>query len=51
MDWAWDSFSKSRDQAIIVAPDEPRIDWDDPDDLDEDTETTDDTNDQTKDAS
>jgi NADH dehydrogenase len=51
MDWAWDSFSKSRDQAIIVAPDEPRIDWDDPDDLDEDTETTDDTNDDTKDAS
>jgi len=28
MDWAWDSFSKSRDETVVVAmPDTPRIEW------------------------
>jgi NADH dehydrogenase len=34
MNWAWDSFSKSRSPAIIDDPDAPRIDWGD-DDLDD----------------
>jgi NADH dehydrogenase len=29
MNWAWDSFSKSRSPAIIDVPDMPRIDWGD----------------------
>jgi NADH dehydrogenase len=29
MNWAWDSFSKSRSPAVIDDPDEPRIDWGD----------------------
>jgi NADH dehydrogenase len=32
MNWAWDSFSKSRSPAIIDDPDAPRIAWDDEDD-------------------
>jgi NADH dehydrogenase len=32
MSWAWDSFSKSRSPAIIDDPDNPRIDWAEPDD-------------------
>ncbi|MGB0113087.1 MAG: NAD(P)/FAD-dependent oxidoreductase [Ilumatobacteraceae bacterium] len=31
MNWAWDSFSKSRSPAIIDDPDAPRIAWDDDD--------------------
>jgi NADH dehydrogenase len=34
MNWAWDSFSKSRSPAIIDDPDAPRIDWGDEDDAD-----------------
>jgi NADH dehydrogenase len=35
MNWAWDSFSKSRSPAIIDDPDTPRIDWDDDDPTDQ----------------
>jgi NADH dehydrogenase len=34
MNWAWDSFSKSRSPAIIDDPDAERIDWGDDDDVD-----------------
>lgn len=45
MNWAWDSFSKSRSPAIIDDPDLPRIDWGDDADHDDyddnyDQETT-----------
>ena len=30
VNWAWDSFSKSRSPAIIDDPDAPRIDWGEP---------------------
>ena len=39
MNWAWDSFSKSRSPAIIDDPDAPRIDWGDDDADDADTTT------------
>ena len=38
MNWAWDSFSKSRSPAIIDDPDAPRIDWGDADLDDEPTD-------------
>jgi NADH dehydrogenase len=34
LNWAWDSFSKSRSPAIIDDPDAPRIDWGDADEPD-----------------
>ena len=38
INWAWDSFSKSRSPAIIDDPDAPRIDWGEADLDDEQTD-------------
>jgi NADH dehydrogenase len=52
MDWAWDSFSKSRDETFVFTmPDTPRIEWaDDPDDDDRDDDPDEDDTDEATDA-